>query len=788
MALFKWDNFSKLSVQPKLSFFQNSLLAPVINQLPTTPALPFDKSEYNGLPGEQGATGPVGAFDGGLGGLGGTGSVGEPGGTGPTILINGVEVEIVGDTGPTGPSGATGPTGPILPCIPNPAFSAYTLSVNDNYEEVVDYFSIGVTSTFFGASIGNYSIYAQQPITVVIPPEVTTVQFTAATNWYTTAASGNPNVYSGLVVLTITGAFSIPLEVKSDTGLLLGRIYYKEVCDSTFNDENLILPRTSKTVKIKYYANGLNGDSSPAYYAVNDVGDFEYSPTNPFDPIEVTTALTLDLTTAFPFDFPVPGATGYKFIVVAIFTAIQAGEAKLRPLSTTSTNGYYLLVNDSGSAFTGGPQGSNLVAYWNGTDAFPFVRLGSSEDDPGNDFENVEYNVIGLFTEIVAGDYILKQPLLGTYTNNSTYYNLLDSEGELVYDAYSNNALVVIIWTGTPTVPFTPFTTQSTFNTGAVYKISEIYSVTAAGKYRLKQVSSTSNVYDLVDANGNTVPDPGTSNSQIVKITWNGTDSFPMRRHADSNYRVIFYNIIGLFTQTAAGEYRIQQTVINDLPSTTYKLINSSNAEVLLNGSPILITWNGNTTFPRVFNTSSDLSTFYFVTGVYSIISGDFKILSTSTSGTYNLVTEDGVNVKDEGTNNTTDVLVNVTLPVTFPIQRLSNSGYSYIRYNITGLYEIADLNISTGPTGPSGSGDTGPVGGSGNNIDSLFPRDPYIPSTGATGPYTGPIDASGSTGPISGASGPDVTNTIGTAPKVIAGGNILIFSTKTTDFQSIFV
>ena len=794
MALFRWENFSKLDIQPKLSFFQNELLGPVINDFPTGPLPGFDRAEYNGATGSQGATGPTGAFDGGIGGLGGTGSVGEPGGTGPTLIINGVEVTIIGDTGATGPSGATGTTGPVLPCIKNPAFSAYIYVTNENNEEVVDYFFLGgFTSTFFGVSTGNYSIFAQNPIQIVIPQSVTTVQFTSATNWYTLAASGNPNAYSGLVLLTVTGAFSTPLEIKDPNGTIMARIYYKSVCDSTYNDEDLLLaPRESKIVKIKYYPNGLDGNSSATYYAVNNNGDFEYTPINEVDPVEVPTALSLNLTTAFPFDYPIPNMTGYKFIVVGLFTPFQVGDAKLLPASITASTGYYYLVNDQGVVYTGGPQGENLVAYWNGTDSFPFNRFGSPESDPGNDYENTVYNVTGLYTVLVAGEYILKQPLLGTYANDSTFYNLLDSDGDLVYNPnapQNSPQLEVISWSGTPTNPFTVFTTQSTSNNGIVYKIAGIYSETAAGTYKIKQVSATSSEYNLVTDNGNTVLDPGTNNTQIVKIDWNGTDAFPLRRNANSNYRVIFYRITGLYTQTAAGEYRIKQTVVNNLPSTTYRIINSSDQEVSVDNTPVTITWDGTGTFPKVFNSAIDVSTYYFVSGIYTIIQGDYTIRATTTSGTYDLINADDTLVDDEGTGNTTKVQINATAPITFPIQRFSNSGYNHIRYNITGFYQTTIIDFPTGPTGPSQGGDTGPINTDGNNIDDLFNQSGATgPYTGPTGPYTGPTDVSGATGPSTEPTGPDVTNTLGPKATVVVGGNVLLFATTTTDFQSIFL
>jgi hypothetical protein len=312
-------------------------------------------------------------------------------------------------------------------------------------------------------------------------------------------------------------------------------------------------------------------------------------------------------------------------------------------------------------------------------------------------------------------------------------------------------------------------TTLTTIGTSNIaFAFVGYYQVTAPGNYYLAQLSNTSNVYNLVTSLGATVNDPGTNNTQIVKIQWNGTDSFPFLRSANSGYQQILYNVVGLYAGSSVTSYLIKQSVVNNAPSTVYTLIDKSgNTLIGSNGSPVTVSWSGGT-FPALLPAIGNSSNNYVVTGYYSVLRSTFKILALANpNGSYPLVNLNGDIVLDEGTNGTSRVDVRAPISATYPTVLLSESGYTAINYYVVGGYFLPiNPSIPTGATGPS-AGSSGPVSSSGATGSNT-----YVPYTGPTGPYTGPTTTDPPISTATAATGSTVTNNIrGTVRSIIVGG-----------------
>lgn len=598
----------------------------------------------------------------------------------------------------------------------------------------------------------------------------------------------------GRTDLNVTAPFTTPFRLTDSLGNLLCELFYKETCNPYFNDSFGIMPPISWPFKMRQFPDGINGEfpGQNKYYIVNDIGEFPTQTpggTDEYPSLPLSEPIEVENYDVNPQQFPFY-AGGGRFIITALYTTLAPGEYKLKrlPLNTygTNTQYYFKIVNNLGVAVV--VSNAEIVCYWNGTDDFPFTRFGRNPFTL-EEYQTIQYTIVGVYDETSVNRYILKQPLIGTYSNDTTYYNILNFQNnQLVYDPITNNSqLVVINWTDPITTnPFTQAIKRSTTDNGILYNIIANYTVLLSNSYKLKQESVNSDIYTLVTTSGNTVNDPGTNNQTIVKIQWDGIVGFPFIATSNSGYRVILYSITGLYDATDAGSYLLKQAVVNNAPSTMHKVVDTDGNEIKHENADVLIDYN-NESFPTFLSPTYSASSKYRVTGIYTVVQGNYRIQTTGTLNTYTLVRTDGSAVLDEGTGNTTSVIITWNGVQSFPFEKFSNSGYTYIKYKIIGTYEISSVTTSTGPTGPSSGGDTGPITTSGFDLGDDFPTVPYTPSTGPTGPYTGPESVTPPSGPVD-ASGPSITNTIGSPITMIVGGDSGVFVlTQNSDITKMF-
>jgi hypothetical protein len=435
----------------------------------------------------------------------------------------------------------------------------------------------------------------------------------------------------------------------------------------------------------------LDGNSTDDYYVVDKTGTPVYPPANTSGGAMGAEVLPSyygfnPSTATFPFGVPSTFCTGFNWIITGIFSTTASGEYKLKKAGSTLDSGnYYYLVNEAG-VIQQRTAGTNLVVYWNGSTTFPFTSYAAPEYSPSSVYTDINYTIIGVFIDIAVGTYYLKQPIIGTY-GNANYFNIIDTNFNVVQDPYtSNTSPVIVLYTGSlSNTNFESFPAVSTTNNGIRYTITGFYQYYATGIYYIKQTSSTSDIYNLVTSNGTTVNDPGTNNTSIVTIQWNGTGEFNLSKYSYSGYKQILYLIVGVYAESASGTYTIKQTIVDNAPSNIYNLIDSG-GNIVLDGSsnPILISWTG-ASLPRALTSTTVSSIRYLVTDIFSIVKSTYQI-QLVTGGIYNLVTLDGDTVLDPGTNNTSIVTINWNGTDEFPLTSISASGYTYIKYYIKGF------------------------------------------------------------------------------------------------------
>ena len=561
---------------------------------------------------------------------------------------------------------------------------------------------------------------------------------------------------------------------------ILAEFYSKNTCDIARTDNSGFLPPLESTALIRFFLGGLDGNSADNYYIVDKTGAFAYSPAGGNQP-----ELGYNNGT-FPYGIA-SSSTGFSWIITGIFSTTASGEYKLkRANSYLDAGNYYYLVNAAG-VIEQRTAGNNLVVYWNGTTAFPFTSYAALEITPSSVYTDINYTIIGLFIDIAVGSYYLKQPIIGTY-GNANYYNIVDQSFNVIQDPYTGNTdPVIILYSGSlSNTNFTSFPAISTTNNGIRYTITGFYQYYATGTYYIQQVSNTSIIYNLVTSDGTTVNDPGTNNTSIVTIEWDGTGDFNLSRYAYSGYKQILYLIVGVYSVSAYGLYTVKQTIVNNAPSTIHNLIDV-NGDIVLDGSsnPVLINWTGGVV-PRSVNSTTNTTIKYVVTGIFSIVQSTYKI-QLVTGGIYNLVTLNGDTVLDPGTNSTSIVTIGWNGTDPFPLITIASSSYSYIKYYISGLYTVVSPIIPTGPTGPT-AGSTGPLITDGFDFGSMYTTETYVPYTGPTGPYTGPttIGPPGASGPD--AASPAITNTVGGSVTTLIGGQqMLAASTSVNGYTILF-
>ena len=801
MSLFKWENFSDLEVQPKLSFFQNQILGPGFNPTGATGPIVLNA----GSTGPTGGTGPTGALDGGIGGLGFVGGIGGTGATGPTVIINGEPTVLVGPTGARGPTGATGATGPLLHCLPNPAYIEY---IGDNNGIKVK--SITNNSFYYGACPGiAYTIYSEGFSISIIDPADNTFLPSGYVTYFSpveeSAAPTYPDDTSGrayykLITFTMR---STPMHLVSIGGYtnIVAKIYPKPFCDVSHTNDSVILPPLNAACLIRYYPDDptlgqnygiVNASGNIAYAPGSSTQDIYLSETNdPFAFDSEQPGTYFDAVTAFDNNYTIPKDSEYSaaftWIITGLFVATAAGEYKLRRAENAlNASGYYYLTNEVGNKITRGTTiGNFLLVSWSSSVTFPFTATTTrSALNTSTTYGDTSYTVIGFFQDVKEGSYLFKQPIIGTYTN-SNYFNLIDYNLNVIQDPLTGNTTPVVVqYTGTLSTTFEDGIASIPINEpSSVYTVTGFYQRYAQGTFFIK-VTSTSGVYDLVTTTGTTFNDPGTNNTTLVKISWNGVEPFPIIRYSTSGYKELLYNVTGFYITNVNGLYKIKQAVINNAPSsTTYNLVNSSGNTVLDEiGLPILIVWNGGN-FPAHLAPTIDEFTRYQITGIFSIVQSTFRI--TLKNGVYTLITFDGDTVPDPGTNGTTNVTINWNGTDAFPLTRISASGYSYIKYYISDLYNPNIPSVSTGATGPSTGSDDNPVLSAGVGVTNV-----YVASDVTTAPSI--ILGSGiPLEPNPEATGPVITNKIYyeevTAVIFDLGNRGAVVATASNDFTVLF-
>ncbi len=791
MALYRWENFKNLDVLPKLSFFKSLDFEDEINNLPTGPQ--GDLVGATGATGATGSTGPTGP----PGYMGGTGGIGGTGGTGASGLL------FQGDTGPTGATGAFGPTGPLNWCFANfEASGSIVTDENNNDKLVLSTLEYDGTDHQYGLGTGKYTFYLPEghPIAVLNAGKEDVITY-GGTNIVNSLGrtppggiAGDYYYYENTLTVNVTGDFGTVSYACYYHGYEggLNALVYSDLCqpsgptgtEDQGPGESGIPPvdftnYTFQTAYLKYLPGGIYGDYT--YYAVDENGGAVYDPDN----TQESYVFFSYVGGPFPVLYISTTTPNFAWLFQSILPTINPGDYRIIQDTTGAydPNDYYILVEPDGTVVPD-PNNSSfpLLIQWDGVASFPFqsvARYGSNT----NNTTITQYNIIGLYRTIDEGKYRIRQPLLGTF-EDATLYKLVTSNGSEVSDPYAGGT-ITIKWEGGDTFPGVKYAFSGYLNVG--YTIIGFYTYEATGNYTLGTLVS-SGVYELFDSNGDTVDDPGTGDTEIVKVEWNGTTPFPIKRFANSGYNVIIYNITGTYKDIVPGNYYYKQKVVNRTPSATDYIIVDSNGDAVLNNSnPITKVLTGSEIYPYVVDGGYDAFSAYNILGKFTTIKTPYKIKSTATTGEYILVNFDGVEIDDEGQDNEDKVYIEVTGTPTYPFTSIAMSGYLPFRYNIIGLYSPpVDITLETGPTGPTGPTATGPIESSGVNFGDLFPTTEYTRPSGPTGPYTGPTVVE-IPNYVSGASGPDITNNIGGNTLTILGGFDVLVETTNKELSILY-
>ena len=528
----------------------------------------------------------------------------------------------------------------------------------------------------------------------------------------------------------------------------------------------------------------IHSTTTPNQYYICDIeGTAIYDPDN-----SQAAPITYNWSSGIPFPAYYLSETTaqYMWKILGIYAANQGDYKITKNYELGIPSEYWILTDQYGNVqyfdAVSTPQ-VPYVIYWNGITTFPF----SAYRRPGNNHTsqdlNTSYNIIGVFQGVAATPYYIKQPVEGTYTDD-TYFEVVSSNGTIIQDVFSSD--VVVSWdVDNDTFPSAKYSINEDY--GPAYTIAGYYTTDDTGNYKLKPTPG-SGTYEIVDLEGNTVDDPGTGNTSTVKVTWNGTTAFPFKR-ASTVYRVVLYNIVGLVTTTLSGNYFYKQKVVNDLPSeTSYKVVDTDGNDVLVSSLPLNITLTGTERFPltKAANSANPFN-LYTILGKYTITKGNYKIKATETSGLYNLVDLNGLVIVDEGTDDTENVFIQKSGTITYPFNSRSTTNYLPYLYTIIGEYKVINPYEATGPTGPNQGGDTSQITSAGYDFGSLFSTNTYVQSNVATGPYSGTPTLITPSGPTA-ASGPSITNSLsGDVISIFAGVNTMGVQTTTNDWTILY-
>ncbi len=565
------------------------------------------------------------------------------------------------------------------------------------------------------------------------------------------------------------------------------------------DDYEYVIPQPPVVIDcflIAYYESYSVCDENGDYY---EPTEFDASFADPIRPTLIENGLIIGPDT-FPYTIYSP-TTGITYIARALYTELATGDYKISdPPTGIFPPGYYLLVDVDGEPVfnTAITPEEYIGIQWNGTSAFPFSGTGIRQAGVSQVIStSVSYNIVGQTVNLIPNCRI-KQPKIGTYTDD-TIYLVSDANGVeldnpiLVQLGNTSDVKVRVFWTEDDEFPKAKPPTSG--GGGIQYSIVQEYKELDPVLYRAKQSKlgeyDSQNVYTLVKPDNTNKMDPGTNNTTLVTVTLSNDQAFPVIKSPSSEYKVIDYQISNRFFVFVQGEYRLKQKIVNNLPDPLiYFIVDSNGNEVndpgTNNTTKVQVRWTGGG-FPVNLTSINWFVNVYRIVGRYSQISGDYAMLATPTTPIDNLFIVNTLEntlldteVNDPGTNNTTKVKVRWTgTPSVFPLYLTSESGYFGVTYRILEVQypKFITIEENTGPTGPV-SGATGPISPEGGYY---FGNDVNPPlGTGPTGPYTGPTTfATGAI--ITEASGPfeDLnTSTINT----VVGGQSTLYTLTTAN------
>lgn len=814
-AFFKWDNIGKLRMKPKLSFFQQETFGPVIDGFPTEPDPPTqpdvvclqspvtvtvvdNKYTFGSAVTKYGMSSgtyrlsvpeehPIAFLNSGktnaitYSGIQFIDKRAFPaldGNFGYIYVYGDVYVTVSGDFGTIsyvclyhGYEGGKDNLNYKDSCIAPPTRSVTCLNrVNDLAVTESGELKIGNNSAPYGLTVGSYTINFDFTPTESGPGSDTHLLEFIGSNSNITIQGNTGGVFSESGDLIEGIMQTVTTNVYDSFGTIGVRclIHPNEKIDDFFifsptctlplpDDYDYVIPQPAVFIDcflIEWFTSEVMG----IIYTVCDSNGNFYEPNENTDPISPTLEISfVQGTDTFPYNY-YSTTTGITYIARSIYTVVSEGDYKITdPPSGIFPPGYYLLVDVDGEPVfnTAVTPEEYIGIEWNGTAEFPLSRTGIRQAGISQVIStNVTYNIIGQTVNLIPNCRI-KQPKIGTYTDD-TIYLVSDANGVeldnpiLVQLANTSDVKVRVFWTETDEFPTAK---APTTGGGSVqYVIAEQYKELDPVFYRAKQSKlgqyASQNVYTLVKPDGTDKMDPGTNNTTLVTITLpsNIVDQvFPIIKSPTSAYKTIDYQISSLFFVNVAGQYRLKQKIVNNLPDPNVYFIVDSNGNLVddpgtNNTTKVEVIWSG-TIFPVNLTSTNWRVNLYTIIGRYSEISGDYVMKATPTSSVDNLyLLHDlvGNQIDDPGTNNSSKVYVYWDgTPSEFPLYLNSSSGFFGITYIVIEVQfpKLVTIQEYTGPTGPV-TGSTGPV-----TTDGFYFTENINPpsGTGATGPFTGP-------------------------------------------------
>lgn len=523
----------------------------------------------------------------------------------------------------------------------------------------------------------------------------------------------------------------------------------------------------------------LKFNSGNSTYTICDING-----TNIYDPDNAgTTPIVYPYSSGmlFPILYISPTTTQYMWRILGIIATNQ-GDFKITKNREYGIPSNYFLLTDVYGAVQRDGNGVAYVISWDGQTAFPFTAYRALATDYENPDLNTSYTIIGIHYGTAASVYKIKQPIVGTFSGHPNYFYVVDNEGVVIKDADDDD--VVIEWNkNTDTFPSTKYSVNEQYGPG--YTITTYYVTDDTGNYNLTSAPGNG-IYTIADLDGNVILNPGTNNTTIVQVSWDGTGTFPFKLAAN-NYSVILYNIVGIQYKTNPTDYYAIQRVEDDLPVVgSYRIVDYDENPLEFDSTPVDITISSTQIFPyiRTLN-SDDPFTVYRIVSKYIITKTPYRIKETNTTNVYTLVDLNGNHITDPGTNDTTDVLITWNGVKPFPFNSRSNSGYEAFIYTIIGRYYVnQDVTTSTGPI--TTSNDEVYTPSTTYDLAGVTNLSNFVPATGPTGPYSGPelISVTGPTG----ASGPTITNDInGKVTAIFVGTNKIGVETTLNDWTILY-